>query len=272
MTYEHIFAAGVIFLYSLGTLGILLGTLSAKRSIARMANLLTLVGFVLHSLVAGLVLLQNTFSELSVGYLTQLLAWCFIFLYLLAWRWLRYPFLGLTAAPLALLLYALSLRMSDVPNIFPENLSGLFFGLHIAALYFSIGLLAMAFGAGLFFLYTENKLKKKTRIKASTSDLPSLSTCDKVNMIAVLVGFPLYTIGLMSGFIWAPMATSVVENPKVIISLFIWLLYAILFYQRAALGFRGRKTASMAIGIFVVSALSFGLDYSMSHHSMQLLP
>ena len=88
----------------------------------------------------------------------------------------------------------------------------------------------------------------------------------------MVAGFPLYTLGLMSGFIWAPMAAAVVENPKVLLSLLVWFLYALFFYQRTALRYRGRKTAIMAIVIFAISALSFGIDYAMFHHSRQLLP
>ena len=102
--------------------------------------------------------------------------------------------------------------------------------------------------------------------------MPSLSTYDKVNYIAVVVGFPLFTLGLMSGFIWAPIAQGLTGSPKVLYSLFVWFLYALLFYQRTALGYRGRKTAVMAIIIFLISALSMGIDISMSHHSEQLLP
>ena len=164
------------------------------------------------------------------------------------------------------------MRLSKVRNLLPEHLSALFFGLHIWALYLSIGLLAMAFGAGLLFIYTEGKLKKKAPLAGFTKDMPSLSTYDKVNNAAVIAGFPLYTLGLMSGFIWVPMAKEVVENPKVLLSLFIWILYAILFYQRTAMRYRGRKTAVMAIVIFLISVLSFGIDYTVSHHSSRLLP
>ena len=166
----------------------------------------------------------------------------------------------------------MSMRLSNVQNLLPEHLSALFFGLHIWALYLSIGLLAMAFGAGVLFVYTEGKLKKKAPLASFTKDMPSLSTYDKVNYAAVIAGFPLYTLGLMSGFIWAPMAKEVVENPKVLLSLFIWVLYAILFYQRMAMRYRGRKTAVMAIAIFAISVLSFGIDYTVSHHSSLLLP
>lgn len=272
MDFEHLLSLGVIACYSLGALGILLGTLALNRPLKTIANRVTLAGFALHTVAAVAMLVTHPFAELSMGYYLQLMAWSIIFLYICAWGWLRLPFLGLTAAPLALLLYALSMRLSSAKSLLPEHLSGLFFTLHIWSLYLSLGLLAMAFGAGMLFIYMEGRLKKKLPMAEFARDFPSLATCDKVNHVAVTAGFPLYTLGLMSGFIWAPMAMAIVENPKVLLSLFVWFLYALFFYQRAALGFRGRKTAIMAIVIFAISALSFGIDYAVFHHSRQLLP
>ena len=272
MDFEHLLALGVIACYSLGALGIFLGTLALHRSLKIMANRLTLAGFALHTVAAVMTLATHSVADLSMGYYLQLMAWSLIFLYICAWGWLRLPFLGLTAAPLALLLYALSMRLSSAKSILPENLSGLFFTLHIWSLYLSLGLLAMALGAGVLFIYMEGRLKKKLPMAEFARDFPSLGACDKVNQAAVVAGFPLYTLGLMSGFIWAPMATAVVENPKVLLSLLVWFLYALFFYQRTALRYRGRKTAIMAIVIFAISALSFGIDYAVFHHSRQLLP
>ena len=272
MDFEKILTLAVIFLYSLGTLGIFLGTLSLSRTIRQVANRVTLAGFALHTIAVVSMLAAHGFTALPFSSYMQLMAWSLVLLYISAWGWLRLSFLGLTAAPLALLLYVLSMRFSNTHSLLPEHLSGLFFTLHVWSLYFSLGLLAMAFGAGLLFVYMEGKLKKKLPMAEFTRDLPSLSACDKVNRFAVVAGFPLYTLGLMSGFIWAPMAKAIVENPKVLLSLFIWFLYALLFYQRTAMRFRGRKTAVMAIVIFGVSALSFGIDYTMSHHSIQMLP
>ncbi len=272
MTFEKLLFIGIIFCYSLGTLGIFLGTLAMRRPVKIAANWFTLLGFGLHTIAAVTTLVTEHFTELSAGYFMQLFSWCIIFLYLCAWRWLRLPFLALTAAPLALLLFALSLRMSQVQSVLPEHLAGLFMGLHIWSLFLSLGLLAMAFGAGILFVYMEGKIKSKTPIAEFARDFPALTTYDKVNQAAVAVGFPLYTLGLMSGFIWSPLLLQTVENPKVILSLFIWFMYAVLFYQRMALGYRGRKTALLAIAIFTISAVSVGIDYTISHHGVQLQP
>ncbi|MDR0339187.1 MAG: cytochrome c biogenesis protein [Desulfovibrio sp.] len=272
MEYKTLLFIAVIFCYSLGALGIVLGTLARRPAVKSAANLLTLAGFALHSVFLLKLFLEFGPRGLSAAYHIQLLAWCLILFYLAAWRWLRYPFLGMTAAPLAMLLSLFSLQLAGLRDILPRHLSGLFFGLHIWSLYISIGMLTMAFGAGLLFVYTESKIKNKIPLAEFTKDMPSLSTYDRVNSVAVMAGFPFYTLGLMSGFIWAPMTRSVVENPKVILSLFIWFLYALLFYQRAAIGYRGRKTAVMAIVIFGISALSLVFDYAVSHHSLQLMP
>lgn len=272
MDFDKILVVAVIFLYSLGTLGVFLGTLSLSRFLKGIANRITLAGFALHTVAVISMLAAHNFTGLPFSSYMQIMAWSLILLYFCAWGWLRLSFLSLTAAPLALLIYALSMRFFNTQSLLPEHLSGLFFTLHVWSLYSSLGLLAMAFVAGLLFVYMEGKLKKKLPMAEFTRDLPSLSACDKVNQLAVVVGFPLYTLGLMSGFIWAPMAKAIVENPKVVLSLFVWFLYALLFYQRMAMRFRGRKTAVMAIVIFGVSALSVGIDYTMSHHSIQILP
>jgi ABC-type uncharacterized transport system permease subunit len=199
------------------------------------------------------------------------LAWVIMFISLCLWFRMGLRILLLAATPLALALSALSLRSS--PAVFlPSNLSGLFITLHISALFLSGGLLTLAFCAGLLFVYLDRRLKRKIPGTIFNKDFPSLSAFDAVNRYAVLAGFPLYTLGLTAGFIWGPLFSQAIESPKVLLSLFIWALYALLFYQRTALGFRGRRTAVMAMAIFAVSALSFGIDYTLSHHSALLQP
>ncbi len=126
MTFEHLLTFGVIFLYFLGTLGIFLGTLSARRRIKTAANLLTLVGFILHTLLCVTILATRSIDALSAGYFMQMLAWCILFVYFIAWKWLRLRFLALTAAPLALLLFIFSIHQTQMNTVLPEHLSRLF--------------------------------------------------------------------------------------------------------------------------------------------------
>ncbi len=271
MSFESFLIFGVVALYSTATLAAFLGTLSARRPVRMAANWLTLAGFALHTLLCIVSPIGKTYEELSAGYFVQLFAWCVILAYLFAWRMLHLPFLSITAAPLALLLFFLSAGLGNVRDVLPPHLAGLFIWLHLSSLFLSMGLMAMAFGAGLFFLYLEGKIKGKVPLGDRDRDMPALSTCDRVNRVAVTFGFPLFTLGIMSGFIWTPLLFSSVETPKVLSSLLIWFLYAVLFYQRMALGRQGRKTAFMAVMLFSLAAVSFGVDYLFFPHHSQAL-
>ncbi len=271
MSVESILTVGVVALYSTATLAAFLGTLSARRQMKMAANWLTLAGFALHTVLSLVSPIGKSYEELTAGYFVQLFAWCVILAYLFAWRVLRLPFLSITAAPLALLLFFLSAGLGNVRDVLPPHLAGLFIWLHLTSLFLSMGLMAMAFGAGIFFLYVESKLKGKAPLGVISRDMPALSTCDKVNRVAVTVGFPLFTLGIMAGFIWSPLFFSAVESPKVISSLLLWFLYAFLFHQRLALGRQGRKTAVLAVLLFSLAALFFGFDFLLFPHHGQTL-
>ena len=93
----------------------------------------------------------------------------------------------------------------------------------------------------------------------------------EINALSTLAGFPLYTIGLVCGFFYAApvFGGTVTGDPKQIVTLFTWALYAILFHNRLARGWRGRKPAKMMILIFTLSALSFIVVnlFMNSHHA-----
>ncbi|MDR2075817.1 MAG: cytochrome c biogenesis protein CcsA [Desulfovibrio sp.] len=271
MTFEHFLVVALVFLYSLAALGQFFGLLSRRGNVRTAAGIFTLAAFCLNTLaLIYLVALHGVHALSSLSFLL-FLAWVIIFISLCLWLRLGLRILVLTATPLALVLTAMSLRSSPA-ILLPSNLSGLFLTLHVSALFISGGLLTLACGAGALFVHMDRRLKRKAPAALFNKDFPSLSAFDSVNHYAVLAGFPLYTVGLMAGFLWGPLFSQAIENPKVLISLFIWTLYALLFYQRMALGFRGRRTAVMAIAIFAVSVLSFGIDYTLSHHSTLLQP
>ena len=79
-----------------------------------------------------------------------------------------------------------------------------------------------------------------------------MAALDRINGLATLVGFPFYTLGVICGFVWAGLAWGSMfsGDPKELMSLAVWALYALLFHQRQALGWQGRKPALMALGIF----------------------
>ena len=61
--------------------------------------------------------------------------------------------------------------------------------------------LAVAFLAGLVFLAEDRRLKAK-RPMSGRLRLPSLEALDRVNAVALVAGFPLLTLGVVTGMLW----------------------------------------------------------------------
>ena len=87
--------------------------------------------------------------------------------------------------------------------------------------------------------------------------MPALAILDKINFICALCAFPLFTVGLAFGFAWAPpIFDQEINDPKIIVSLLVWILLAILFHNRLAKGWRGKKPALLTIYIFLLCVFS----------------
>jgi len=249
----------VLSLYFCGAALHIAAVLARKPMVQRVGQILTITGFSLHTLDILFFLTETDPQVLGQGpFYFSLLAWTLIIVYLVfSWR-LQMHFLGLTATPLALILFSFATTLNSVEVILPESLLSLWFGLHIGTLFLSICLLAMATSSGAVYLYLENKIKAKSKITGLSKDLPSLALFDKVNAWAVNIGFPLFTVGLLSGFLWAHFTRECIFswNPKELVAIVTWLLFALLFHQRMVNGWRGRKPAKLAIWIFCLSLIS----------------
>ena len=262
----------VLAAYFFGATLHLLGVVSGRKKLRHAGEALTVSGFALHTMDLLVLLAAEGGAALLLGeFYFSLLAWSLLLICLFLWWRLRLEMLGLLAAPLALFLFLSSQAVTAQRMPLPKALGGLFFGLHIGALFLAISLLAMACGAGVAYLYLERKIKTKEKLSGFSKALPALSTCDTVNRWAVGAGFPLYTVGLLSGFIWAKLTWNRIfsYDPKEILAIGVWLLFAFLFHQRLFLGWRGRKTAKLAIWIFGLTLVSLLVInfFVPTHHS-----
>ncbi len=256
--------------YILVTVTAVAALLGSNSRFRRLAFLLALCSFGLHSLLIVLCVVSDPVS-LSRGFYLMPLAWVLVGTALLL-RWkLRIATLLMFAAPPAFLLLFASLIFHGAGRPLPEALTGPIFFIHILGVFTGIGLMAASAGAGTLFLWQEKNIRNKTPLAGFRKDLPALMSLDRINALATLIGFPAYSLGMVCGFIWARMnwGRSLSGDPKEIFSLLIWLLYAYLFNKRQAHGWRGRKPALLAMGLFLASLLSlFFVNTLLStHHS-----
>lgn len=208
----------------------------------------------------------------SFGAYLQLLAWFSLLAGIAAWLRSHNDAILLFAAPLGLILFLMSSPWLATPIQMPPSLSKSFYALHIGALFLGLGLLALAFLAGVAFLIIQRRLKSRKKMRGLWEDMPALSLLDQINAVCAILAFPLYSLGLIAGLFWARpvFGASFSGDPKEIISLFIWAILGLLFYNRLARGWRGRNPAILACLIFLLSLFSIlviNLFFS-THHGV----
>jgi ABC-type transport system involved in cytochrome c biogenesis permease subunit len=111
-----------------------------------------------------------------------------------------------------------------------------------------LAFVAVAGLAGLLFLVGHRSLKTKSPAAAGLP-LPSLEALDRVNRIALAIGFPLLTLGVVSGVLWVHAASGELwpGTPHANWTLVAWAIYAVLTVARFGIGQGARQSALSAV-------------------------
>jgi cytochrome c-type biogenesis protein CcsB len=145
---------------------------------------------------------------------------------------------------------------SDIKELNPVLKSG-WLGVHTSFAVLGDAAFAFAFIVSVMYLIQERQLKSK-HLGAIFHRLPSLDIMDTLGYKALTFGWPLFTLGMITGSIWANSAwgTYWSWDPKETWSLITWAIYLILLHLRT-IGWRGRKMAFLSILGFVFVLVSF---------------
>ena len=247
------------FFYFLAALGYLSYITFLKKVLSTLALTLVSIGFASHSLAiltryveAGYTPVTNLHESLSF------FAWLIIGVLLLANLKFQIKVLGAFLTPIAiiLMLFAFALPKEILP--LAPVLRSFWHPFHVTFAFLGNAIFALAFCCGVMYLIQEHQLKSK-KMGAIAKRLPSLKVLDDLNYQALTFGFPLLTLGIITGAVWAEYAWGRYWgwDPKETWSLITWFLYAALLHQRLTVGWRGRKAAIMAIVGFMAVLFTF---------------
>lgn len=269
---EGLFLVIATLCYLSGTVGYLIYLYKDQAQIHRISWTILLIGALFH---AGAILVRSV----AIGQLAittgqealSLFAWVFVVTYLIIQVRLQLRILGSFVSPLAVIFM---LSSSLLPaHILPKSeffKSGWVI-LHIVSLFLANALFAMAFSLGIMYLLQERHIKRKN-FGFLYQRLPSLERLDSIAYYCLIAGFPLMTAGLVAGFAYAAVVWHSPWNwdPKEILSLVTWVIYAVLVHERLAVGWRGRRAAWLAIFGFSAILLTFlGANLLLKgHHSI----
>ncbi|HEX9023134.1 MAG TPA: c-type cytochrome biogenesis protein CcsB [Geobacteraceae bacterium] len=246
-------------LYAVATVAYLAFLLKPRPILGRAAHWLVAGGFLIHLaftiaryVEAGHTPITNLHESLSFFSLT------IVGVFIVFERKYHVFILGSFVTPIALLLMLASSQYSAAIPELPPALKSKWLFVHSTLAFLSYATFAVAFGAAIMYLIQERFLKKK-RLGPLYQKLPSLDLLDEINYRCLTLGFPLLTVAIITGAIWAETAwgTYWSWDPKETWSLVTWLIYAALLHGRLTTGWRGRRAAYLSIAGFFILLFTF---------------
>lgn len=184
--------------------------------------------------------------------------------------------MGVFVLPLMVALYLMpALDPSVSPR--PPLLQSPLFTVHIVSVLFAYASFALAFVLGLTYVLLFNEIKAR-HLGVFYARLPSLQVLDTMNSRVVTIGWICLTVGIAVGGVWAtqvqaspdPRAQAMgLADPKILVALVCWAVYAFALVARAAPGWSGRRAAWLSAIAFVIVLLNFvpvGYFFTKSHN------
>lgn len=261
--YNVLFFKATLLFYFLGTALFLLNLWDSRSDRGegskaswpqRFALFATGAGFICHSIALGIRLREDGYVPLAnLQEAVSFFSWAIVLVFF--WVEIRYHLyiLGSFVLPLAFLsLISVSALPSEVPTL-NNALVNAWFGVHTILSVLGIVAFSIAFVAGIIYLIQDRFLKSK-QLDTLYSRLPSLNILDQWNKQAILFGFPLLTLGIISGALWSQYTQGTLwgkNDSKQALSLGIWFFYLLVLHGRINIGWRAKKAARLAIIGFV---------------------
>ena len=150
----------------------------------------------------------------------------------------------------ALMLIAAAVFGRMVPREYGETVWSL---THRVTAYGGALALAIAGAVGAMYLVANRRLRsKRFGTSGGPADFGSLERLESVAHFALTVGWPLFTVGLLTGLLWGIHRTSEGRQheffgPKIVLAVGVWILYALALHTPINPSFRGRRSAMLSV-------------------------
>jgi len=197
-------------------------------------------------------------------------SWCIALLYLLWERKLESKILGAFTMTFAFIFigYA-SLAPGISAQIDPliPALQSNWLHAHVITCFLSYAAFALSCAVSVIYLLKSNQKEGRGKEGEIMALLPPLEVLDNLVYRTIAVGFPLLTIGIVTGAAWANYAWGSYWSwdPKETWSLITWFVYALFLHARVTREWRGKRTALLSIiGFGAVIFTYFGVNYVLS--------
>jgi cytochrome c-type biogenesis protein CcsB len=236
-----------LILYVVATVSFLSYSLRRSEALSYVSLAITAAGFASHTVALGARMADASSSAPpSFSDALSFFSWMIILVLLVVEFRHRIHVLGSFMVPLALVsLISAAALPETVPTLQPV-FKTLWFHVTLSMLG-AVGF-TVAFVAGVMYLIQDRLLKSK-QFNVLYSKLPALDFLDHLNQQSIVLGFPLLTLGIVTGAISAQFARGsyVSWNPEQTWALVTWLFYFIVLLGRLTIGWRAKRAAYLTV-------------------------
>jgi cytochrome c-type biogenesis protein CcsB len=230
---------------------------------SKLMLIITGVGFLIHS--ASIVYRYAAAGHLPITSMheaSSFFAWCVVVIFFFLEHRYKIGIMGSFILPVVFMLMILSSVLPREIHPLSPVLRSYWLGIHTFLAFLGNAAFAAAFGIGIMYLLQEHFLKSK-HTHGLFKRLPSLQILDEMNYKLITLGFPLLTLAIITGALWAESAWGSYWrwDPKETWSLITWFIYALILHIRLTAGWRGKKAAILSIiGFAVILFTFFGVN------------
>lgn len=178
---------------------------------------------------------------------------------------IRYPLaaVGAVVSPVAFSFALTAAAVDGASASLPRQVASAWLPVHVTLALLGIAIFFVAGCISIMYLLEVKRLKNK-RSRGLIRNLPPLETLDSLNYRALLWGFPLLTLGMVTGALWGRELWGQLWSrglSREILALVTWVLYALILEARMVAGWRGRRTARLTLVGLVFLAASYLLGH-----------
>jgi len=263
------------FLFNITTLSYLVSMViffvflgSRNKTIGYAGTIAAYFGFIVQTVAIGLRWKESYVLGVGHAPLSNLyesvvfFSWTIILIFALIDFKYKYRPVGAFVVPFALLGMAwaqLGLHSGIDPLVPALQSNWLLY--HVITCFLGYASFAVACGVSIMYLIKARHESATGNVSAGSiiALFPSAKILDDLNYKAIMIGFPLLTLGIITGAAWANYAwgTYWSWDPKETWSLIVWFVYAAFLHARITRGWVGKRAAVLSIIGFIATIFCY---------------
>jgi len=257
-----------LIFYTVGLLYALVALNRTSEILSKVALHAAYLGMVLHFVsLAEAVVQPGQLTLASVHNSESLLAFLIMVVFMLAYLIYKTTSPGIVVFPIVFLLTFVAATGQQPLVLTSLAVKKGWLAAHILMIFTGYAALFLSFGASLLYLLQERALKSKSST-GMFARLPALQVIDDIGYRSLMLGFPFMTLGLVLGSVVAQSAYGRVDflDPKILLSVLMWVVYLLMVYMRLSAGWRGRRAALLASVAFFAAIIAWVANYFSGMH------